>query len=338
MHNLLARFPRKRLAHTPTPLEYLPNLSKHFGEYQLYVKRDDCTGLAMGGNKARQLEFYFGEALRQACDTILITGAVQSNYMRMAAAFARKCNMECHLQLENRVADKPAEYHQSGNVLLDKILGAKLHYYPDGEDEKGADRQLVKLAKSLQAKGKKPYIIPLTLAKKPLGALGYVDAAFELDRQCKQQNLDPAVIIVASGSAYTHTGLLTGLRLIDNKIPVIGACVRRDATQQTARVNQCADNLCNNLLEIDNVLAKNDIQLEDFCLDGGYGKVGKQTKQAVKLLARKEGLLSDPVYTGKAFSCAFGLIDKGYFAQGDSIVIIHTGGTPALFAYQHALV
>ena len=292
----------------------------------------------MGGNKARQLEFYFGEALQQNCDTVLITGAVQSNYMRMTAAFARKCNMDCHLQLENRVADKPIEYHQSGNVLLDKILGAKLHYYPDGEDEAGADRRLAEIATALKAKGKKPFIIPLSLSEKPIGALGYVDAAIELVEQFEQQDIQPAAIIVASGSAYTHSGLITGLRLLNNKIPVIGACVRRNAKLQRTRVVQCAQNLCANLLEVENVVSQHDILIEDFCLDGGYGKVGMQTRQAVKLLAYKEGLLTDPVYSAKAFACAFGLIEQAYFTKEDQIVVIHTGGTPALFAYQHDLV
>ncbi|MEB8432822.1 D-cysteine desulfhydrase family protein [Cocleimonas sp. KMM 6892] len=337
MNNILDKFPRKQIVHAPTPLEHMPNLSKHFGDYNLYVKRDDCTGLGMGGNKARQLEFYFGEALAQGCDTILITGAVQSNYMRMAAAFARKCGMDCHLQLEDRVPDKPAEYHNSGNVTLYKVFGATLHHYPDGEDEEGADKQLKEIADSLVNQGKNPYIIPLTLSETPKGALGYVAAAFELDQQFKEQKLNPAAIIVASGSSYTHTGLLTGLRLVDNQVPVIGACVRRDAVQQKSRVHQCAQYLCNNLLDtngdLKTLIDDVDVLVEDFCLDGGYGKITDQTKHAIQLLAHNEGLLSDPVYSGKAFACAFGLIEQGRFKQGDDIVIIHTGGTPALFAY-----
>jgi len=333
LKNILSKFPRTKIVHSPTPLEYMPNLSRHFGDYNLYVKRDDCTGLGMGGNKVRQLEFYFGEAISQGCDTVLITGAVQSNYMRIAAAFARKCNMECHLQLENRVANKPEEYHNSGNVLLYKIFGANLHYYSDGEDEEGADKQLAEISDLLRVQGKKPYIIPLTLSNKPKGALGYVDAAFELDQQFKEKNITPSAVVVPSGSSYTHTGLLTGLRLSDNHVPVIGACVRRNAEQQNARVYQCSQNLCNNLLETPNVVSKSDIQLEDFCLDGGYGNVTNLTKNAIELLAQKEGLLSDPVYSAKAFSCLFGLIEKGHFSKGDDIVIIHTGGTPALFAY-----
>ncbi len=333
MRNILAKFPRTQIVHAPTPLEPLPNLSRHFGDYHLHVKRDDCTGLGMGGNKVRQLEFYFGEAMSLGCDTILITGAVQSNYMRMTAAFARKCNMQCHLQLEDRVAKQSTEYHHSGNVLLYKVFGAHLHYYAEGEDEQGADSQLAEIAETLRAQGKKPYIIPLTLSEKPKGALGYVDAAFELDQQFQQQKLTPTAIIVASGSGYTHTGLLSGLRLSNNHTPVIGACVRRNAKQQKSRVSQCTKYLFENLLETPNVVSNKDIQLEDFCLDGGYGNITDQTKTAIQLLAHHEGLLSDPVYSGKAFACAFGLIEKGYFSKGDEIVIIHTGGTPALFAY-----
>ncbi|MBL4824231.1 MAG: pyridoxal-phosphate dependent enzyme, partial [SAR324 cluster bacterium] len=158
-------------------------------------------------------------------------------------------------------------------------------------------------------------------------------SVFRLDRQFKEKNITPSAVVVPSGSSYTHTGLLTGLRLSDNHVPVIGACVRRNAEQQNARVYQCSQNLCNNLLETPNVVSKSDIQLEDFCLDGGYGNVTNLTKNAIELLAQKEGLLSDPVYSAKAFSCLFGLIEKGHFSKGDDIVIIHTGGTPALFAY-----
>ena len=168
--------PRTPLAHTPTPIEKLNNLSAVLGGGALYVKRDDCTGLAMGGNKARQLEYYFGEALQQNADTVLITGAVQSNFVRMAAAAAAKLDLDCHIQLEERVGDAGADYRQSGNVLLDRILGATIHTYPKGEDEDGADANLKMIADELRSTGRQPYIIPLAPGHPPLGALGYVRA------------------------------------------------------------------------------------------------------------------------------------------------------------------
>ena len=172
---MLERFPRAALAHAPTPLEPLPNLARELGGAQLFVKRDDCTGLAMGGNKARQLEFYFGEALAQGCDTVISTGATQSNFVRMMAAAACKLGMRCHIQLESRVPGMPEEYHVSGNVLLDRLFGAHLHFYPEGEDESGADQQLREIAERARQEGASPHVISITADHPPVGALGYVE-------------------------------------------------------------------------------------------------------------------------------------------------------------------
>ena len=179
----VSRLPRVALAHTPTPIEALENLSAYLGGSPIYVKREDCTGLAMGGNKARQLEFYLGQARQKNADTILITGAVQSNFVRMAAAAAAKCGMRCHIQLEERVGDASSEYRQSGNVLLDRLLGAVIHTYPQGEDEAGADANMQRIADDLRSQGHRPYIIPLAPGHPPFGALGYVLAADEIVHQ-----------------------------------------------------------------------------------------------------------------------------------------------------------
>ena len=176
----LASIPRQRLFAGTTALESMPNLSAHCGGARLFVKRDDCTGLAFGGNKVRQLEFYFGDACANNADTILITGAVQSNFVRMVAAGASKLGLSCHIQLEDRVASKDRQYHSSGNIFLDKILGATLHSYPEGEDESGADDQLEAIASELRANGHKPYVIHLAPGHAPLGSLGYIVAAHEL--------------------------------------------------------------------------------------------------------------------------------------------------------------
>ncbi len=169
---VLDSLPRALLSHLPTPIDEMPNLSRHLGHARLLVKRDDCTGLCMGGNKARQLEFYMGRAQEQNADTVLITGAVQSNYVRTAAAAARKLGMQCHVQLEDRVANKSEQYHTSGNVFLNKMLGATLHYFPEGENEQAADQNLEIIAEQLRSEGAKPYVIHLGPDHSMVGALG----------------------------------------------------------------------------------------------------------------------------------------------------------------------
>lgn len=323
-------FPRCMLTHTPTALHKMPNLSAHFGGAALFVKRDDCTGLAMGGNKARQLEFYLGQAQAEGADTIIITGAVQSNFTRMAAAAARMNGMDIHIQLEERVANNSEIYHRSGNLLLSRILGATLHTYPYGEDESGADKALEDIADALRVSGKKPYVIHLAQTHPPLGALGYVVAAQEL---CQHGHKFDE-IVVASGSGATHAGLLFGLRALGKATPVHGICVRRDAVAQTprlkARCQQIAD-----LLKMENPVKPEDVLLNDEMLAPGYGKMNPATIEAITLTAQKEGILLDPVYTGKTMA---GFLARARQAKtGQNLLFIHTGGQPALFGYEDDL-
>ena len=187
----LAPWPRASLVHAPTPLEKLPRLSECYPGHSLFLKRDDCTGLAMGGNKARQLEYYLGDAISHGCDTVLSTGAVQSNYMRMLAAAAAKLGLECHVQLESRVESTDPDYLESGNVFLDRLFGAHIHKYAEGEDEFGADHALQDIAEELRNEGKSPYIVPLAPVEEPKGALGYVLAARELAQQFLQWEAYP---------------------------------------------------------------------------------------------------------------------------------------------------
>jgi D-cysteine desulfhydrase/L-cysteate sulfo-lyase len=327
----LADTPRASLVNCRTPLEPMPNLADACGGARLFVKRDDCTGLAFGGNKVRQLEFYLGAALVQGADTILITSAVQSNYVRTAAAAARKLGMDCHVQLEERVRSDDPLYRRSGNVFLDRLLGATLYSYPDGEDEAGADQRVRDLAAELAQNGNRPYVIPLAPGHPPLGALGYVVAASELLNQLKERNLDVDEIFVASGSGATHSGLLFGLRALGSAIPVTGVCVRRDAGRQTARIRMACDGIAS-LLGMEPVVGDEDIRLDDTVLAPGYGRINMATSEAILLGARKEGLILDPVYSGKAMA---GCIRRARAAdEGSSFVFIHTGGTPAIFAYQ----
>ncbi|MCG8356427.1 MAG: D-cysteine desulfhydrase family protein [Kiloniellales bacterium] len=330
----LAALPRARLGHGPTPLESMPNLAAELGDVRLAVKRDDCGGLAFGGNKVRQLEFYLGEALTQAADTILITGAVQSNFVRLAAAAARRLGLDCHIQLEERVPKDDPAYRNSGNVLLDRLLGATLHSYPDGEDEAGADRRLGEIAAALEESGRRPYIIPLGPGHKPLGALGYVVAAQEILTQMAEQGRRLDEIIVPSGSGNTHAGLLFGLRALGSPIAVTGVCVRRPAGAQIPRIRARCDAIAA-LLGMASQVEDADIALIDRALAPGYGQLNEATTTAMATAARTEGLILDPVYSGKTMA---GLIERARAApKGRSLLFLHTGGTPALFAYETAL-
>jgi len=331
LHNL----PRVSLGHSPTPIDEMPNLSRALSQdvkdLHLLIKRDDCTGLAFGGNKVRQLEFYLGEAVANGADTILITGAVQSNFVRLAAAAARNTGMECHIQLEERVNNPSPLYKNSGNVLVDKLLGAALYSFPEGEDEQGADRNLEEIAQTLRADGKNPYIIHLGAGHPPLGALGYVVAAEEIMTQLAESNLSIDEVVVASGSGATHAGLLFGLRALESSIPVKGICVRRAKDLQHKRiVNHCQ--AIANLLEMDNPVINDDVEVSDNQLAPGYGQMNDAVSEAMQMAAHHEGLILDPVYTGRSMA---GFIQRARESnQQKTLLFIHTGGQPAIFAYE----
>jgi len=329
---LTAKFPRAILAHTPTPIEKLSRLSEKIGGPTIWVKRDDCTGLAFGGNKARQLEYYLGEAVRDKADIILITSAVQSNYSRSAVAAARKYGMAAEIQLEERVPDRPSEYYKSGNPFLSRLMGANTVSYPDGEDEEGADNAVFARAEELRKQGKKPYVIPLAGTHVPLGSLGYVDCAEELLKQINEQNIPVDTVACASGSGTTHAGLLAGLRASGSATPIYGICVRRDQISQTERVLK-KSKIVAKMIGFENIIEPSDIRLTDVTLDPGYGQLNDKVREAIDLAAIHEGLLVDPVYTGKALAGLIDLIRAGEFSKDQNILFIHTGGTPALFGY-----
>ncbi|MCH7943490.1 MAG: pyridoxal-phosphate dependent enzyme, partial [Proteobacteria bacterium] len=258
-------------------------------------------------------------------------GAVQSNFARLAAAAARKLGMECHIQHEERVPKTDAAYRCSGNVLLEKMLGATLHAYSKGEDEAGADGRLGEIAAELEAAGRRPYIIHLAPGHPPLGALGYVAAARELVGQMAEQDLIFDEIVVASGSGHTHGGLLFGLRALGCMIPVTGICVRRDAEAQERRITKRCREIAD-LLELEPLVGDGDIRLDDRFLAPGYGRLNDPTVEAIEMAARFEALILDPVYTGKAMA---GFLQRARDdAGGDkAFLFIHTGGSPAVFGY-----
>jgi len=330
----VALHPRADLAHVTTPLEDMPNLTATGGGVRLMIKRDDCTGLAMGGNKVRQLEFYLGEAMAQGCDTILITGAIQSNFVRATAAASRKLGVTCHVQLEERVPLDDTLYRSSGNVLLDKLFGATLHHYPHVDDEIGADRQLHVIAEGLATQGRKPYVIPLAPEHKPLGALGYILAAQELLAQLDALDVMPDAIYLASGSGSSHGGLLFGLRALGSSITVRGVCVRRPADGQKSRISGRCDDIAD-LLGMEPCVSPDDVQVDDRILEPGYGQINPAILAAIEAAAHHEGIILDPVYSGRAFAPFLEASRTG--DPGRTLVFLHTGGTPAIFGYGEAI-
>ena len=328
---LISKFPRAQLISQPTPVERLDRMSDKLG-IDLWMKRDDLTGLSFGGNKTRQLEYYIGAAVEKKADTILITGAVQSNFVRTAAAAAAKFGMKAILQLEERVPGMGPTYYSSGNVLLSNFLDVELMSFPEGENEAGADAALAKRAARLVANGQIPFIIPLGIDHPPLGSVGYVKGGAELAEQIP----DFDVGIVPSGSGATHGGWLTGLRLSGIKSPIYGICVRRDAVQQKDRMNKVTNKLAE-MLEIERPFEQQDILTWDGSLAPGYGQVGPKTLHAIKFMVQTEGIMLDPVYTAKTFAGLLGLLEEGKILPGQKVVMLHTGGLPAIFSYQESL-
>jgi L-cysteate sulfo-lyase len=328
---LTSAFPTVELSHKPTPLERLHNLSVDYGT-NIWIKRDDCTGLAFGGNKARQLEYYIGHAKSLGADMLLTTGAVQSNQVRMTVAAARKLGMEVEVQLEHRVERDQVEYHESGNPFLVKLMGARIHYYAVGEDEDGADQALYTRAEELKSEGKKPYVIALSNTHSPYGALGYVEAAEEILAQLGAMNIKPVRFFLPTGSASTHAGFLLGLRLSGCNIPVSGICVRRDQKSQQQRVFAKMLSTAK-LMDQEIEIHIDDIQCDDRFFAPGYGVLNAPTSTAIKLLAKREGILLDPTYSGKAFAALVDCLESGIYGMEDHLVFLHTGGTPSLFGY-----
>lgn len=333
-----AKYPWVPLAHTPTPLERMKNLSRNYpasqGEINLWIKRDDCTGLALGGNKARQLEFYLGEAQSRNADTVLTTGAVQSNHVRMTVAGAHKLGMRCEVQLEERVTDRPSEYYQSGNPLLLHMMGTTIRRYPVGEDEQGADRALYERAKVLSDQGDNPYVIPLSQDHTPLGALGYALAAEELLLQTADFEID--AVIMASGSGSTHGGFLAGLRALGCQARVYGICVRRNASLQQPRLLDRTRQVAE-MIGHEGIISESDILVRDEVLQPGYGRLNPATRQAILDAGRFEGVLLDPTYSGKAMAGLIHLIGQNEFSAGENVVFLHTGGAPGAFGYPELL-
>ncbi|MGZ8370201.1 MAG: D-cysteate sulfo-lyase [Caulobacteraceae bacterium] len=323
----LARFPRIKLANLPTPLEPCAQLGGELG-LDLWIKRDDCTGLAGGGNKTRKLEFLLAEALQQGADTLITQGAVQSNHVRQTAAAAARFGLQCEVILEERTGSKATDYVENGNVLLDRLLGAKITRVPAGTDMNAA---LEATAELVRRRDGVPYIIPGG-GSNAIGALGYADCARELVQQADEMGVVIDRIVTATGSAGTHAGLVAGLAVIGADIPVLGIGVRAPEPVQEANVRKLARETCALLGHEERF--RDELVVADCDYVGeGYGLIDQGVIDAVAMMARTEGVLLDPVYTGKAMKGLIALRAAGEF-EGETVVFLHTGGAQGLFGYQ----
>ena len=323
----LAQFPRRRYTAGQTPLEELPRLTKMFGP-NIYMKRDDLLGLAGGGNKTRKLEFLVADALIAGADTLITCGAVQSNHCRLTLAAAVKEGLKCRFVLEERVP-KSYKPDASGNNFLFNMLGIeKVKVVPSGSDMMKA---MQAVADEVTAEGRKAYIIPGG-GSNPIGATGYVACAEEILAQAFDQGINFDYIVTTSGSAGTHAGLVVGFYGNNSNIPVIGINISRQKGPQ--------ENLVYNLVErtaahvgIKGTIPREAVQCFEEYVGPGYSLPTPEMVKTVKLVAQTEGILLDPVYTGKAMAGMLDLVQKGFFKMGQNILFVHTGGSPALYHY-----
>ena len=313
---------RISLGFFPTPLHALPRLTEKLGGPRLFIKRDDQTGLATGGNKTRKLEFLVADALERKADTLITAGAPQSNHARQTAAAAAKAGMKCALVLRGQ----PQSVHQ-GNLLLDEMLGAEIRW----ATREAVIETMYETANELSVKGYAPYIIPYG-GSNPVGATGYVAAMEELMTQAQQMNIHFDRIVFASSSSGTQAGLVVGAKALGYSGQVLGISVDETRESLSAKVATLANETAA-YLKLNLQFKPGEIAVNADDLGAGYGIMGEPEREAIRLAAETEGLLLDPVYTGRAFSGLIDLIRKGAFRRDETVLFWHTGGTPALFAY-----
>lgn len=325
--HLLHQFPRIELLGAPTPLEHLPRLSGYVGR-DIFIKRDDVTPVALGGNKLRKLEFLAADALREGADVLITAGAIQSNHVRQTAAVAARLGLKCLALLENPIGTDAENYLTNGNRLMLDLFNVEVMMV-DALDNPAA--QLAEQALLLEAQGFRPYVVPVG-GSNLLGALGYVECAQEIAHQ-SEGVVDFAAVVVASGSAGTHAGLAVGLEHLLPETELVGVTVSRKVADQLPVVERLRQPLASQL----ELTANAPVTLWDDYFAPRYGEPNEEGMEAVKLLARLEGILLDPVYTGKAMAGLLDGITQNRFRREGPLLFVHTGGAPALFAY-HPLV
>ncbi|SUQ57604.1 D-cysteine desulfhydrase [Raoultella terrigena] len=322
--NYLQALPRVELVGAVTPIQHLRRLSEYL-QRDIYIKRDDLSYLGMGGNKLRKLEFLAADALKQGCDTLVTAGAIQSNHVRQTAATAAHLGLKCAALLENPIATDAPNYLANGNYLLSSMMGCRLENVEALSDP---DAQLQAFSERLARGGAKPYVIPVG-GSNALGSLGYVDCALEIAEQCARMDLNIGSLVVPSGSAGTHAGLAVGFAHCRPDIAVVGVTVSRLASDQLPKVVTLQNELSARL----NMMTSSPITLWDDYFAPRYGTPNREGMRAVELLASLEGIMLDPVYTGKAMAGLIDGVQKSRFSGSGPLMFIHTGGAPALFAY-----
>ncbi len=328
MEDLLADFQRVSLCHQPTVLEEMPRLSAVLGGPRLWIKRDDCTGLATGGNKTRKLEFLMAAALEAGADMVVTQGAVQSNHVRQTAAAACKLGMGCHALLERRVPGRGEDYEHTGNVFFDRLFNTQIEFRPPDLD---MNAEALAVAERLRSEGRNPYFIPGG-GSNEIGALGYVSSAQELLWQIEALKLNPKWIVVATGSTGTQAGLVAGFHAHGCAIPIMGISVRQPHDVQVENVHRLAVKTA--ALLTDKPLARDKILVDDGYIGEDYGIPTDGSLAAINTLARNEGILLDPVYSGKGMAGLIGQIQNGQITGEGDVIFIHTGGAASLFAYE----
>lgn len=324
----LTSIPRRNYSNGPTPIEYLGNLSKLLNGPDIYIKRDDQLGLAGGGNKTRKLEFLVADALKNNADTLITCGAVQSNHCRLTLSAAKKEQLDCHLVLEERVAGSYNPQATGNNLLYNLLDADSKTVVPGGSD---MVKEMEKVAKQVEAEGKKPYIIPMG-GSNEIGATGYVACAEEINSQLSENSLDIDYIITPTGSAGTHAGLLTGMGESNNDIPIVGISVNNEKHVQEENVYKLVGKT-SDYLKLRNKIAKSSVKVLVDYIGPGYSLPTDGMIEAVKLLSQREGILLDPVYTGKTMAGLIDLIRQGYFKKEEKVLFLHIGGSPALYNY-----
>jgi L-cysteate sulfo-lyase len=327
----LSIFPRIQLGHFPTPLEPMVNLTTLMGGPNLWVKRDDCTGLSSGGNKTRKLEFLMAEAVAMRANVIITQGATQSNHARQTAAAAAKLGMKCHILLEDRTGSTDPDYTDNGNVLLNLLHGATVERRAGGVN---MQQEMETLSAQLAADGLRPYVIPGG-GSTPVGALGYANAAIELVAQAAARGLKIDYLVHATGSAGTQAGLVAGLYAIKSDINLLGIGTRAPREKQETMVYDLACRTAEHMRLRGDIPREAVVANCDY-VGPGYGRPTPAMVEAVELLAQAEGLLLDPVYSGKGMAGLIDLIRKGHFKRNQNVVFLHTGGSVALFGYGDA--
>lgn len=324
----LARFPRLGLAHLPTPLEPMRRLTAHLGGPRLWVKREDCTGVGFGGNKLRKLDYVLNEAVAAGADTLVSGGVVQSNSQRQVAAAAAKLGFDCHLAVyHGRLAPPSPDYARTGNALLNRLFGATLHDVPWNGDRNGAIRDL---AERLRAAGRTPYLVPYGVSN-GLGAVAYASTVAEIAAQAQALGFAPHAIVHCTGSGATQAGLVVGARACLPDTRIVGIDIDAEPERVRADVLACTEAAAGML---DQPVGTDDVEVVAGHAGPAYGVPHAATLEAIKLAARLEALVLDPVYSGKGLAGLLALVAAGRWTKDQDVVFVHTGGAPALFAYR----